>query len=597
MSQLPFINRRDFDFLLNDVFKIDSLYSSEQFEHCDKEMIEAILDASMSIARDHFWPAAEEVDANEAHFDGKNVRTPQITKDCLAEYTKAGFFSSGFSLEQGGMQLPYIVTQVIGTIFSLAGPSILNYAFLTSGNANMLNEHGTQAQKDKYLPPLIEGRWYGTMCLSETQAGSSLGDIRTMATPTESDYYLVNGTKMWISGGDQDISENIIHMVLAKTPDAPPGVKGISLFLVPKYRVNDDGSLGDFNNVVLAGINHKMGHRGTTNTLLNFGESGECRGYLIGELHKGLANMFFMMNEARIGVGMSSTALGIGGFQYSLDYAKNRPQGRKLSNKDPLTSQVMIIEHTDVKRLLMLQKSYTEGALALGLYCSMLIDQQKAEQIDIADSSLLLELLTPIIKSWPSEYCLEANKYAIQVLGGYGYTRDYPLERLYRDNRLNHIHEGAHAIHGLDLLGRKVSLAKGRTMELFRQEVEKTILKANGVDILQQFNESLSDALDLTEETIATTLNTPDVELALANATPFLDAFGHVVIAWMWLEQAVVASEKLQSKSDDAFYQGKITACQFFFRYELPKIKTAYELVASLDDTCVVLDPAILNGE
>jgi len=577
MSQLPFINRRDFDFLLNDVFKIDSLYSSEQFEHCDKEMIEAILDASMSIARDHFWPAAEEVDANEAHFDGKNVRTPQITKDCLAEYTKAGFFSSGFSLEQGGMQLPYIVTQVIGTIFSLAGPSILNYAFLTSGNANMLNEHGTQAQKDKYLPPLIEGRWYGTMCLSETQAGSSLGDIRTMATPTESDYYLVNGTKMWISGGDQDISENIIHMVLAKTPNAPPGVKGISLFLVPKYRVNDDGSLGDFNNVVLAGINHKMGHRGTTNTLLNFGESGECRGYLIGELHKGLANMFFMMNEARIGVGMSSTALGIGGFQYSLDYAKNRPQGRKLSNKDPLTSQVMIIEHTDVKRLLMLQKSYTEGALALGLYCSMLIDQQKAEQIDIADSSLLLELLTPIIKSWPSEYCLEANKYAIQVLGGYGYTRDYPLERLYRDNRLNHIHEGAHAIHGLDLLGRKVSLAKGRTMELFRQEVEKTILKANGVDILQQFNESLSDALDLTEETIATTLNTPDVELALANATPFLDAFGHVVIAWMWLEQAVV--------------------CQFFFRYELPKIKTAYELVASLDDTCVVLDPAILNGE
>ena len=597
MSQLPFINRRDFDFLLNDVFKIDSLYSSEQFEHCDKEMIEAILDASMSIARDHFCPAAEEVDANEAHFDGKNVRTPQITKDCLAEYTKAGFFSSGFSLEQGGMQLPYIVTQVIGTIFSLAGPSILNYAFLTSGNANMLNEHGTQAQKDKYLPPLIEGRWYGTMCLSETQAGSSLGDIRTMATPTESNYYLVNGTKMWISGGDQDISENIIHMVLAKTPNAPPGVKGISLFLVPKYRVNDDGSLGDFNNVVLAGINHKMGHRGTTNTLLNFGESGECRGYLIGELHKGLANMFFMMNEARIGVGMSSTALGIGGFQYSLDYAKNRPQGRKLSNKDPLTSQVMIIEHTDVKRLLMLQKSYTEGALALGLYCSMLIDQQKAEQIDIADSSLLLELLTPIIKSWPSEYCLEANKYAIQVLGGYGYTRDYPLERLYRDNRLNHIHEGAHAIHGLDLLGRKVSLAKGRTMELFRQEVEKTILKANGVDILQQFNESLSDALDLTEETIATTLNTPDVELALANATPFLDAFGHVVIAWMWLEQAVVASEKLQSKSDDAFYQGKITACQFFFRYELPKIKTAYELVASLDDTCVVLDPAILNGE
>ena len=597
MSQVSFVSRRDLEFLINDVFNIEELYASAQFEHCDSEMVSAVIDTAFAIAQDHFWPAAAEVDADEARFDGKQVYTPQITKDCIKEFRDAGFFGMNFDLDRGGMQLPYLVQQVVSAIFGAAGPSISSYAFLTAANANLLNEHGSEAQKNKYLRPLVEGRWFGTMCLSETQAGSSLGDIRTMATPTEQEHYLLTGTKMWISGGDQDISENIIHMVLAKTPGAPAGVKGISLFLVPKYRVNDDGSLGDFNNIVLAGINHKMGHRGTTNTLLNFGESGECRGYLVGELNHGLANMFFMMNEARIGVGMSAASLGMGGFHYSLDYAKNRPQGRKLGSKDASSPQVMIIEHADIKRLLMLQKCYAEGAFALGFYCAKLVDQQQANQVDQAEAALLLDLLTPIAKSWPSEFCLEANKHAIQILGGYGYTREYPVERMYRDNRLNHIHEGAHGIQGLDLLGRKVILQNGLALKLFRKAVEKTVGKAKGFDGLLAYSDSLLEAVAATEKTVAAVFSVSDPELSLANATTFLDAFGHVVIAWLWLEQATIAAEKLKANSEDPFYQGKLAACQFFFRYELPKVATAYALVASLDDTCLKLDPALFDGQ
>ena len=598
MTQISLINRRDLDFFLNEVFQLDQLFSTDRFGHCDAEMSSAIIDTAMSMARDMFWPAAAEVDADEARFDGKQVYTPQVTKDCLATFREAGFFGVIFDLENGGMQLPCTLQQAIASIFYASGPSIVNYAFLTSANANMLNEHGDEALKARFLPPMIEGRWFGTMCLSEPHAGSSLSDITTMATPTEHGHYLLKGTKMWISGGEQDISENIVHMVLAKTPDAPPGVKGISLFLVPKYRVNDKGELGAFNNIALVGINHKMGHRGTTNTLLNFGESGECHGYLVGNLNHGLANMFFMMNEMRIGVGMSSVALGIGGFNYSLDYARNRPQGRKINNKDPKTQPVMIIEHADVKRLLMLQKVYAEGGLALTFYCAMLVDRQKSGLVDQREAALLLELLTPVVKSWPSEFCLEANKHAIQVLGGYGYTRDYEVERMYRDNRLNPIHEGAHGIHGIDLLGRKVRLENGAALKLLRKEISTTIDRAKSHSSLKPFCDNLNSVLDQLESTVSTVLACSDIEQALANATPFLDAFGHIVIAWQWLEQATIAIEKIarENNSRDNFYQGKIAACQFFFHHELPKAKTQLALVASLDDTCSSLNPDLFSG-
>ncbi len=584
------VNRRDLDFLLYETLGLDELLQAPRFADYDRDAIGAIFDLSQSIAEDVFQPFAAKLDANEPEYvDGKVEMIPEV-RDALDAYKEAGLFTTAYDADIGGMQLPWMAHQALNAMFVCANTSVSNYVFLTQGAANMLNACGSQALKQTFLPKMRDGEWFGTMCLSEPQAGSSLGDIRTKAEELADGRYKITGTKMWISGGDHELTENIVHMVLAKIPGSPAGVKGISLFLVPKHRVNDDGSLGESNNVALAGLNHKMGHRGTTNCLLNFGEEGDTVGYLVGEQNQGLANMFHMMNEARIGVGMAATVIGLGGYLYSLDYARNRPQGRHLSNKDPESPMVMISEHADIKRLLMTQKAYVEGALSLLYFSAKLLDL-----IKISDSqqekqrlNLLLELLTPICKSWPSEFCLEANKHAIQVLGGYGYTREYPVERLYRDNRLNHIHEGTHAIHGLDIMGRKVTMANGAALKVLTAEITSTIDEASAVPELVGYCHDLGGALETVQETLDAVSKAEDPALALANATVFLDAMGHVVIAWMWLKQAVAASKGLAAsvEADEDFYQGKLAACQFFYRHELPKAIGQFNLVATLDDTC-----------
>jgi alkylation response protein AidB-like acyl-CoA dehydrogenase len=493
-----------------------------------------------------------------------------------------------------------MVDQALNGMFVCANNPVHTYLFLTQGVANMLNVCGSDALKETYLSKLVEGDWFGTMCLSETQAGSSLADIRTKAEPVGDGGYKISGTKMWISGGEQDLTENIVHMVLAKVPGGPAGVKGISLFLVPKVRVNGDGSLSESNNVVLAGLNHKMGNRGTTNTLLNFGEGGDCIGYLVGNENEGLSNMFHMMNEARISVGQAAVMSALGGYLYSLDYARNRPQGRHLAGKNPDAPQIMISEHADIKRMLMTQKAFIEGAQLLMFYSAQIIDELRSctDDVEKRRMSLLLDLLTPICKSWPSEYCLEANKLAIQVLGGYGYTREYPVERLYRDNRLNHIHEGTWGIQGLDILGRKMQMHNGAAVAVLREEIQGTIDSAAGHSALAEHSAKLIGALTQMEETVQAVAACEDKSLALANATIFLDAAGHIVIAWMWLKQAVAASEGLQAGNvaDRDFYEGKLAATKFFFRYELPKSKAALTLVADLDSTCYDLSGAQFTG-
>ena len=588
------VNRRDLDFLLYETLKIESLFEQERYADYDRESIDAIIDLAQSLAEEQFQPFAAHLDQNEPNYvDGKVEIIPEV-KAALDAYKQAGLFATGYDQEIGGMQLPWAVHSTVNAIFTTANTSVSNYAFLTQGAANMLNVCGSQELKDKYLPKMVAGDWFGTMCLPEPQAGSSLADIRTKAELNDDGSYRITGTKMWISGGDHELSENIIHMVLAKIPGSPAGVKGISLFLVPKHRVTDDGSIGANNNIALAGLNHKMGHKGTTNCLLNFGESDDTIGFLVGEINQGLANMFHMMNEARIGVGMAATVIGLGGYLYSLDYARNRPQGRHLGNKDPETPMVMISEHADVKRMLMTQKAFVEGAHSLLLYAANLIDEQLLAQTeeDKLKAHLLLELLTPICKSWPSEFCLEANKLAIQVLGGYGYTREYPVERYYRDNRLNHIHEGTHAIHGLDILGRKVRIADGAALKALAKEMTDTIEECLKHKELQTYCQQLGHSLSVIETTLEALSKSSDPALALANATIFLDAVGHVVIAWMWLRQAEAALRGLseQRNHDQAFYQGKLAACQFFYKYELPKALTKFELVASLDDTCYGLE-------
>ena len=594
------VNRRDLDFLLYETLGLDELLEAPRFADYDKEAIDAIFDLSQSIAEDVFQPFAAKLDANEPEYvDGKVTIIPEV-RQALDAYKEAGLFTTPYDAEVGGMQLPWMAHQALNSMFVCANTSVSNYVFLTQGATNMLDACGSVELKEKFMPKMLEGEWFGTMCLSEPQAGSSLADIRTKAEKQEDGSYKITGTKMWISGGDHELTDNIIHMVLAKIPGSPAGVKGISLFLVPKHRVNDDGSVGASNNVALAGLNHKMGHRGTTNCLLNFGESGDSVGYLVGGENQGLANMFHMMNEARIGVGMAATVIGLGGYLYSLDYARNRPQGRHLANKDPETPMVMISEHADVKRLLMTQKAYVEGALTLMYFSAKLLDVIKVsnDQQERDRLTLLLELLTPICKSWPSEFCLEANKHAIQILGGYGYTREYPVERLYRDNRLNHIHEGTHAIHGLDIMGRKVRMADGAALKVLAAEVADTINEAVQIADLSPYCSDLEAALKTVQNTLMQVSKAGDPSLMLANATLFLDAMGHVVIAWMWLKQAVAASVGLEAgvSNDQAFYQGKLAACRFFYRYELPKAICQFDLVAQADDTCFNLTPEQFVG-
>jgi butyryl-CoA dehydrogenase len=592
------VNRRDLDFLLFECFGLDRLFQTARYSGLDRATVESVFDTAQSIAEEKYLPFAAALDANEPKFVNGRVEIMPEAGEALWDYAEAGFFAAGMDEALGGLQLPYVVTMAVNGMFSAANLGVANYAFLTIANANLIAAFGTDEQKRLFLPPLLEGRWFGTMCLSEPQAGSSLSDITTRAEPRGDGTWRLTGSKMWISGGDHEITENIVHLVLARTPDAPPGVKGISLFLVPKVRVEADGSLGERNGVELAGLNHKMGHRGTTNCLLNFGESGETVGLLVGERHKGLAAMFHMMNEARIGVGHGATMSGLAGFLYSLEYARERRQGRHPQDKDPTTPQVPIIEHADVKRMLMAQKAAVEGALALCNFCALLVDRQKASD-DPAEKErlgLLLDLLTPVAKSWPSEHCLEANKWAIQVLGGYGYTRDYPVERFYRDNRLNHIHEGAYGIQALDLLGRKVRMNGGAGLKLLLGLIAETATKAEAQGLAAEAG-ALKSAADALVEASAAVVSCPNLNAGLANATPYLDAFGHVVVACLWLEQALVATRGAEANpADRAFYEGKLAACRYFFRYELPKALAQFALVRALDETCLDLEPEHFTG-
>lgn len=473
------VDRRNLDFLFYEMFGLEAVLSAEIFAHCDRAVVEQIVNAAQRLAEDLYLPSAARLDACPPSFvNGEVEIMPEVGK-ALAAYADSGLSAQLFPHEQGGLQLPYSVGMAVNGMFIAANLGIYNYSMLTTAAAHLLLAFGTDEQKARYARPMIKGQWLGTMCLSEPQAGSSLADITTRAEPADDGTYHLFGTKMWISGAGHRITENIVNLVLAKIPGGPGGVKGLSLFIVPQRLVDEEGKVGEDNHITLVGLNHKMGQRGTTNCMLNFGESGPTVGFLVGQPHQGLRYMFHMMNEARIGVGHGATMSGLAGYLYSREYAKNRTQGRRIGQKDPHTPQVPLIEHADVRRMLLAQKTQVEGALALCFFCFLLVDRHALAQGDEKkDLELLLEILTPIAKSWPSEHCLEANKLAIQILGGAGYTHDHPVERFYRDNRLNHIHEGTYGIQGIDLLGRKVRMAGGRGLALLVSRIEETIREA-----------------------------------------------------------------------------------------------------------------------
>ena len=580
------LNRRDLEFLLYEWLDVETLTKRERHADHSRETFDDVLDLAERIATEHFATHNRKSDGEEPRFDGERVHLIPEIKAALDVFAEAGLLAGTLDEDLGGLQLPMVVGNAVFGYFQAANVGTSSYPFLSIANANLLMAHGTEEQVDTYVRPMLDGRYFGTMCLSEPQAGSSLSDVTTKALPQADGTHRLFGNKMWISAGDHDLSENIIHLVLAKTPGGPAGVKGISLFIVPKVVVET----GERNDVVLAGLNHKMGFRGTVNTLLNFGEGKHLPGgqpgavgHLVGQEHQGLKYMFHMMNEARVGVGLGATALGYTGYLHALAYAKARPQGRPVSAKDPASPQVPIIEHADVRRMLLAQKAYVEGALALNLYCGRLLDEQATGETDEvrAESTLLLDVLTPIAKSWPSQWCLEANSLAIQVLGGYGYTREYPVEQFYRDNRLNPIHEGTHGIQGLDLLGRKVVMQGGAGLQLLATTLSATAAEAadRGGE-LADLGAQLGDAVERLVKTTSAVWSAGDVEVSLANASVYLEAVGHVVLAWVWLEQLLAADGKTGS-----FYDGKRQAGRYFFRCELPKTGPQFALLEALDTT------------
>ncbi|WP_304454579.1 acyl-CoA dehydrogenase [Nocardiopsis sp. YSL2] len=587
------LSARDLQFMLYEWLDAEALTTRPRYADHSRETFDGALDLAERVATDHFAPHFKTSDANEPHFDGEHVHVIPEVKKALEVYAETGLSSLSMPESVGGAQAPRLISSACNAWFQAANLATSAYPSLTSGNAALLLTHGSQEQIDTFVRPMVEGRFTGTMCLSEPQAGSSLSDITTRAEPAGDGTYRLFGNKMWISAGDHELTENIVHLVLAKIPGGPAGVKGISLFVVPKHLVAEDGTLGERNDVVPAGLNHKMGYRGTVNALLNFGEGrytpgGEpgAVGYLVGEPHQGLQYMFHMMNGARIGVGAGAMAVGYTGYLKSLAYARERLQGRPLGAKDPAQPQVPIVEHTDVRRMLLAQKSYVEGALALVLYCARLYDDTLSHEDPQAreHADLLLDALTPIVKSWPSQWCVTANDLAIQIHGGYGYTREYDVEQHYRDNRLNPIHEGTHGIQALDLLGRKAVLDGGKRLGLLVEAARTAVERARALGGAEAaYAELLEAALTRTTETAASAWSEGDPAVALANATPYLEAVGHVVIAWMWLEQAITAHGK-----EGAFYEGKRAAAAYFFHHELPRTGPQFDLVASRDRT--VLD-------
>ena len=572
-----FVSERNIKFLLYEVFDVESLTKYEYYQEHNRKMFDMVLKAAVKLGKDLLFPIFEEMDRNQPELVNGEVKVHPSVKTIMKEFGEGGWISSRVPFDQDGEQLPSLVADVCEFIFAAANYSANAYPGLTFGASHLIESFGSKELYDTYVPRMRAGEWQGTMALTEPEAGSSLTDITTMAVPTDEGYYRIKGQKIFISAGDHDGVDNVVHLMLVKIEGAPAGVKGISLFVVPKKRIDVNGNLVP-NDVVASGVYHKLGYRGCPIVQLSMGDKDDCHGWLVGEPHNGLKYMFQMMNEARIGVGMGAIAMATAAYYASLDYTRSRLQGRKMGQKDPNLPPVPIIEHADVKRMLLFQRAVIEGALSLVMQCSKYVDFQKVlGGEDQEKYYLLLEILTPIAKSYPSEMGNISISQGLQCLGGSGYCDDYPLEQYYRDCRIHPIHEGTTGIQGMDLLGRKVVMKNGRAFLLFINEIEDTIGAAHKYNELRGFandlNTTLTTLQDVTQHLI-TIAQQQGPEAFLADATLYLEFFGIVTIAWQWLLQGVVVQRALNNgakKADQNFYQGKMFTLRYFFAYELPK--------------------------
>ncbi len=596
-----FISENNVRFLLYDVLDILELTSYDYYQQHNRKMFDMVLAEALKLAKTKFYPTFEEMDRTEIELqDGRVIVHPAI-RDIMQECGSGGWIGASFPENEGGEQLPVVINNVIKYYFSAANYSASAYPDLTAGAARLITSFGSRELIDAYVPPMLAGDWQGTMALTEPQAGSSLADIATTATPIDGTTYSIQGQKVFISAGDHDAVDNVIHLLLARIDGAPAGVKGISLFVVPQKRYDPVRKLVD-NDIKVSQIFHKMGYRGTPSTELVFGEKGVCQGFLVGEPHKGLIYMFQMMNEFRLGVAISATGIASAAYYASLEYTQERPQGRKTGNKDNSLPQVPIIEHADIKRMLLFQRAVTEGSLSLLLQCSKYADLEQLVTGEQKEQySLLLDLLTPVAKTYPSEMSIHSTSQAVQCLGGYGYCDDFPVEQHYRDTRIHPIHEGTTGIQGMDLLGRKVIMKEGKALTLFIEEVGAAIEIASKITDLAPYAEQLSKLLSQLRQVTDAKIAQRDqagVEAFLADATLYLEYFGYIAIAWQWLLQATTANKLLTGAkaSKRAFYEGKIVTFRYYFAYELPRTQGLATRLLDPSEITVSLASELFNG-
>ncbi len=591
-----FISDRNLKFLLYEMFDVERLIKYPQFADHNREVFDMVIETAMKMGKDLFKPVLTEMDRNQPEYSGGAVKVHPQVRAIMKECGEGGWIGASFPCEWGGQQLPMIIGMMVPTaIWAAANYSGSVYSGLSTGAAGLIGSFCDEKTRNMYLPKMMSGQWQGTMALTEPQAGSSLTDITLTGTPTDQGYYKMKGQKIFISAGDHDGVDNVIHLAIGRIKDAPAGIKGISLFIIPKKRIELSGDLTP-NDVNCAGIYHKLGYRGAPITQLAFGENEDCRGWLVGEANKGLGYMFQMMNGARIDVGLGAAGIASAAYYASLEYARERPQGRKITSKDPLSPQIPIIEHAVVKRMLLFQKAVVEGSLSLLMQCGLYEDLFNVTQGEERENNhLLLELLTPVAKTYPSEMGILSCSTGIQILGGYGFCDEFPLEQFYRDVRIHTLHEGTTGIQGMDLLGRKLTMKQGKAGKLYFEQVKKAIVSAQTDEALKPYCIMLDTAMNRLEKVTAHLMGIAmeaKMELFLADAALFLEFFGIIAIAWQWLLQATVARKALAGNppiGDVNFYQGKIHTCAYFFNYELPKIEGLAKRLQNSDGLTIAM--------
>ena len=592
-------------FFMNIVQELETVLEKDRFVDYDLESVNLYVESVKQFADRELFPYFKEMDENPAHYKDGSIHVHQQVEKMMKEGGSMGLISAPFNYEDGGLQLPLLVHTAANYILDAANNHLPGYSGLTSGAAELIIEFASKDLKEKYTPKMLTGEWGGTMCLTEPQAGSSLSDIVTKATPIEDGKYKISGQKIFISAGDHQYADNIVHLLLARIDGAPAGTKGISLFVVPKMRIQDNGELL-FNDVTTVADFEIMGQKGYCTTHLSFGDKDDCQGYLVGEENKGLNYMFLMMNGARIAVGRGASAIACGAYYASLEYANERPQGRKLSSdgtKNLKDKQSLIIEHPDVRRMLLLQKSMVEGSMNLIFKAAKYYDLQHNSTDDKEKHKYhtLLEMIIPVVKTYPSEAGIYSINNGLQVLGGYGFCSDFILQQYYRDIRISSIYEGTTGIQSQDLLGRKMMLNNGEGAKLLLDEIKMTIEKADQDDELKKWASSLNDQLDQSQKILFHLMPFAlkgDYERFLADASIFMEFFSLILVGWSWLEIGVATKYALSSSNstlDSKFYQGKLDALEYFYVYELPKTKGLAEILLHPSSVTIKKKDKVIN--